>query len=352
MVEYNPIYNLNNIIIKYIEEISKMQGELQVFSRTVQNELLFYSLANIDAVHFSTKIEGNKLTIKQVTKALTGKIKKNQFKYKRDLKEILNYSKARSFLFEKANKNTKLSLDLIIETHKILQAGIVIGKLKGYLRLAQNVIKDAKTKSIIYIPPDFNEVEVLMNSLINWVNNALLNNINILLIASIFHYQFVTIHPFMDGNGRTARLLTNYILYSNGHIVSKYASIEKQQELDKGMYYSNLRKLQGNNYYDIPQNINVSSWIEYWLSCLKRAYEEALNRIEKTKIDNYEILTLNNRLQKAINLFKRHKTLKAFDYQTLMGLARTQAVSDLNELAKKNIIKKVGGGRSTVYTLK
>lgn len=351
MDEYNPVLDYTNKTIKLIEQISKMQGELEGFRRNIQDELSFHSLANIDAVHFSTKIEGNKLTISQVTKALTGKIKTDKIKYKRDLKEILNYSKARNYLFEKAEQSSNFNLDLILETHKILLQGIVTEKLRGHLRLAQNVIKDANSNSIIYIPPDFIEVKSLLNPLTQFVNKAILSNINALIIAAIFHYRFVTIHPFMDGNGRVARLITNYILNSNSYDVSKYASIEKQHEKNRIEYYSHLRELQGNNFYDIPERINITSWIEYWLSCLRDTYQEAIERVEKIKIDSTDILTLDNRLQKAVNLFKRHIKLNASEYQTLLGIGRTQAVSDLNELVKKGVIKKVGGGRSTVYTL-
>jgi len=82
-----------------------------------------------------------------------------------------------------------------------------------------------------------------MKALLRWYKDAVLNNISPLLISAIFHYPFVTIHPFMDGNGRVGRLLTNFILHSHGYTVTKYASIEKQHEKDRGKYYSSLRKI-------------------------------------------------------------------------------------------------------------
>ncbi len=218
--------------------------------------------------------------------------------------------------------------------------------------MAQNSIQDSKTRSIIYIPPDFNEVKTLMNSLISWVNSSIMDEVNILIIAGIFHYRFVTIHPFMDGNGRAARLLTNYILHCNGYEVAKYASLEKSHETDRKAYYTNLRKVQASNFYDIPAGINITTWLEYWLNCLNSAYKEALNRIEKLNIKDDAILTLDNRLQKSINLFKKYKRIKAAEYQTLMGLGRTQAVADLNKLVDMDIVKRAGGGRSTVYIIK
>ncbi|MFC1566986.1 Fic family protein [bacterium] len=348
---YKPNYKLTFSILKMIEEISKIQGELQGLARSVDHELLFYSEANIDAVHFSTKIEGNKLTIKQVTQVLGGKIK--GIKRQRDLKEILNYSKARKYLFEKVEKNSKLTLELMLETHKILQESIVTGKLKGHLRDAQNVIKDSKTHAIVYMPPEPNDVKKLLLALINWQNNALKEGLSPLIVAPIFHYRFVTIHPFMDGNGRVARLLTTFILYSNEYTVSKYAAIEKQHELNRADYYLNLRRLQHHTFYDISDNIHITTWLEYWLKHLKNTYQEALNRVKPVEFQTESrILSLDNRLQKAAKLFVRHKKISAHDYQTLMALGRTQAVSDLNKLIKQKIIRKIGGGRSTVYKTK
>ncbi|MBU4267897.1 MAG: Fic family protein [Acidobacteria bacterium] len=349
MEQYIPNYTLNNIILKNFEEIARMQGELSSLSSSVANELEIMALANVDAVHYSTKIEGNKLTLKQVTKVLTGNLK--GFKQERNIKEVLNYSKVRSLLFEKADKGNILTGPLILEAHRLLEKSIVEGTLKGHFRDGQNVIRDSRTGSIVYLPPEYQEVPSLMKSLIAFIIDSRLKSISPLILAPIFHYRFVTIHPFLDGNGRMARLFTNFISYSSGYNVSKYAALEKQHEKDMGTYYRALRTLQGNNFYDIPKDINITSWLEYWLSCMKETYKEALKRVGniESSFDTFDPAL--NRLSRALGLFKRHKTLNAAQYQTLMGLGRTQAVSDLNELVKKGQIKKIGGGRSTVYKI-
>lgn len=351
MEKYKPNYELNPKIISLIENISRMQGQLQGYIAGIKDELNIHFYANVDAVHYSTKIEGNKLTLKQVTNILSGTARSKTTKLHHDLKEILNYSKARSYLAGESTKNKKLNLDLILKTHKILLNNIVSGKLKGHLREAQNVITESNSRKIIYLPPEPRDVLPFLHSLISFINNALLDGISPLICAAIFHYRFATIHPFMDGNGRLARLFSSYILQSNNYTVSQYAAIEKQHEENRVMYYSSLRKIQGNNYYDIPTSINITSFMEYYLLCLNNTYIEALTRIQKIKSDNFEILELDDRLNKAISLFKKHYKLSASDYQSLVGLRRTQAVADLNELVKNNIIKIVGGGRSTVYVL-
>jgi Fic family protein len=277
---------------------------------------------------------------------------RSKIKTTRDLKEIMNYSKARKLLDEVALKNTKLDPNLILKVHDVLMQGIVTGKLKGHYRNAQNIIKDASTGKIVYLPPEFEEVPALMQDLVIWVERSLAERTSALLVAAIFHYRFVTIHPFMDGNGRAARLITNYILLRANSTVGRYAAIEKQHEHDRKSYYLELKKLQAHNFYDIPEGINITSWIEYWLTCMHKTYKEALNRVRKTEPNDTDTMLMEPRLQKAVSLFRKHKKLKASEYGLIMGVARTQAVEDLNTLVEAGIIIKTGGGRSSVYQVK
>jgi len=350
MTKYNPLYNLSNSVINYLEEIAKMEGELLSIPHALNQSVSIQTLANIDAVHYSTKLEGNKLTIKEVTQALQGG--KSKIKTTRDLKEIINYSKARKLLDETALKNKKLDSNLILQVHDILMQGIVVGKLKGHYRKAQNIIKDASTGERVYMPPEFKDVPALMHDLIIWTEKSLAEKTSTLIVAATFHYRFVTIHPFMDGNGRVARLVTNYILLRTNYTVGRYASIEKQHEQDRKNYYLELKKLQAHNFYDISDSINITTWIEYWLTRMHKTYKEALNRSRKIEPNDTDTMFMEPRLQKAVSLFRKHKKLKASEYGLIMGVGRTQAVEDLNTLVEAGIIFKIGGGRSSVYQIK
>ena len=166
-----------------------------------------------------------------------------------------------------------------------------------------------------------------MKELISWTNSSLYNGKSPLIVSALLRYRFVTIHPFMDGNGRLARLLSNYVLLANNYSVLHYSAIEKQHEKNRVQYYTALRRLQAPVFYDIPDNINLTSWICYWAGCLKKTYKEAISRME------------------------RHKILKALEYGSIMGIGRTQAVSDLKKLVETGYLKKVGGDRSTTYQI-
>lgn len=341
---YQPYYTLSPGIIKKIEAISRLQGVLDQSQKDLGTEREVFFQANIDAVHFSTKLEGNALTRDQVTQALIGRRLKNN----RDLKEILNYAQSRQKLQNLARQHKPLTLDLVLKMHDLLLTGIVRGKLKGHWREAQNIISDARTQKIVYMPPVAHDVVPFMKSLVAWTHKAQLSQLSPLIVAPVFHYRFVTIHPFMDGNGRLARLFTGFLLLKDGYDIALYAALEKQHEINRSLYYKTLHQMQSHNFYDIAETLDLSPWLDYWLDCLVRTYEEALLRLRATPPKNTEVV-LTNRLQSAIKVFDKYKRLSALDYQSLMGIERTQAVNDLNQLCVKKIIKKVGGGRSTVY---
>ncbi|MCI5072715.1 Fic family protein [bacterium] len=341
------LFDYTPSIIKLLQEISKLEGELQATKYTINEKELFASKASIEAVHYSTKIEGNALTLEQVTLALSDK-SSLKIKNQRDLKEVLNYAKARNKIIHEFAKEKTITVKQVLNLHQTLLNGIVSGKLKGHFREAQNIIQDTKSKSIVYMPPQWEEVERLMHDLIVWTNQSLFADTSPLIVSALLHFQFVTIHPFMDGNGRLSRLLSNYVLYANGYTVLNYSALEKQHESDRALYYQMLRKHQAQTYYDINPDQKLNEWIEYWLRCLKSAYVEAKERLGNVSIDDQ---TLPERLKSALSFFRKHKKLKASDYAAIMGLGRTQAVDDLKQLVNLGYIKRVGGGRSTVYEI-
>lgn len=338
-------FKITNKIAKLISNISRIEGEISAISRTAEYDFEVQSLVNVESVHFSTKIEGNTLTLKEVTSVLE---KKNVKKQNRNLKEILNYSELRNFLFFKQNAKASMTPELILKSHNLTLNKIVIPSHRGKLRTAQNVVKEAHSNKIAYLPPEHADVSTLLEDHLKWLSREMKKNeITPLILSAIFHYVFVTIHPFMDGNGRLARLLSNAILLWSGFETVKYASTEKYFEKNRGRYYQTLRQHQAHQFYLIPQPVDLTLWIEYVLECYEQSFEEALERLSKAKAN-----LSTDRVEKGLALFRRHKKLKASDYSAIMGLGRTQTVEDLNELVRRGSIVKQGGGRSTVYVLK
>ena len=335
-------------IVKLIAEISSHNTLIEMHKSSYAIDQKWALLSFAESAHFSTKIEGNELTLKQVTEILQPKSKAKPART-RSLQEVLNYSKARYFLLEKLNN--KLSLNTLLTAHDLLMRQIVTSGLRGKYRKAQNVIRDAASRKITFMPPESKDVPLLMSELFRTVERFNKSD-GSLIAAAVFHFGFVTIHPFMDGNGRLARLFSNYILELGGLRFTQFASLEKQHDINRINYYNHLHRLQGFNYYDIPRSLNISSWITYYLSCVLAANSEATQRVQQIKITEPQDGHLEGRLALAQTFFTKYKKLSAQEYEILAHLGRTQAVSDLNELVKQGKIIKVGGGRSTKYILK
>jgi Fic family protein len=334
MVRFSPSrITIDSEIVRLMEAISRKQGELDALKRDIRDDARIESFAAVDAVHFSTKIEGNTLSRDQVTQALQSAHPRQALKGlkapTRELNEVLNYSRARRLMREWSLKKKPWNDNWVLEHHAELLKGIVKGRLRGHYREAQCVIQDSRARAIVYMAPEWKDVPPLMKGLLDWLRRRRQEGVSPLLLAAQFHFEFVTIHPFMDGNGRLGRLLTNGILLAGNYDVEQYAALEKQHELDRVRYYHSLRSLQAGNYYDVQEGQDIRSWVDYWLRCLLATYEEALTRVRGTAADtSLRPSTLLNtgsfydsdRLSKAEALFRRRHRLKASQYADLMGL--------------------------------
>ena len=173
-------------------------------------------------------IEGNRLTQEQVDETIK---KEKYFKGReRDEKEVLGYYAALEHLEILFIQKRKVILEDDIKLmHDLIMGG---GKVKKNMkpssyRDGQNVISDSRSGSIVYLPPEAKDVSILMNEFILWINNSIEKKVPAALIAAISHYQFATIHPYYDGNGRCARLLTTLIMHTLGYGLKGLYSLDE-----------------------------------------------------------------------------------------------------------------------------
>lgn len=194
--------------------------------------------ARLFSTHYSTMIEGNRLTQEQVSKVIEDK---QHFPGReRDEKEVLGYYAT----LEKLGKLTA-SEDSVSEVHiqtlhaLVLAEGRKKSKPTPY-RDGQNVIRDSRSRGIVYMPPEAKDVAKLMKELVVWFTAAERKELPCPIRAGIGHYQFATIHPYYDGNGRTARLLTTLILHLGGYDLKGLYSLEEYYARNLSEYYEAL----------------------------------------------------------------------------------------------------------------
>ena len=246
-IPWHPHYSLTPLIARCLMDIEAARAVVEHTPLTpaVRDELR--RRARLRSTHYSTRIEGNRLTLVEAQQVIEGQ--KTQFHGReRDVREVRNYWNALLRVEEWAARQTPLTEDLIRQLHALVERGPRT-KPTPY-RDGQNVIREAASGGLIYMPPEAKDVPGLMAALVAWVSRAEKGNLPAPLIAALIHYQFVTIHPYYDGNGRTARLLATFILHRGGYGLSGFFSLEEHHARDLDAYYHSLAVHPHHNYYE------------------------------------------------------------------------------------------------------
>ena len=254
---------LNNEILKYITEIDKNRYKLSAvkLTRTVVNKLRKNSKKK--SSYASTKIEGNPLSQKQVDEVIENDERKH---YLKPEQEVRNYFLALNYLEEKAKKKEKFSIKLILDVQKFVEKGASKEKIGLRGQMPPGIlfaVYDSQSDNSDYIPPEYVDIPELLEELADYVNTT---DDHPLIVAAVVHYQLVTIHPFEDGNGRTARLLSGYILDIHGYGFNGIGSLEEYFAYDVEEYYDSIQMGLPALYYsgrDNPSHPEI--WINYFL---------------------------------------------------------------------------------------
>jgi Fic family protein len=342
---------LNNEILKYIIEIDKnrFQAESVKISRSVTNRLRKNSKKK--SSYASNRIEGNPLTEKQVDEVIERDEHKHFLKPEQ---EVRNYFLALNYLEQKAKEKALFSKSLILDVQKLVEKGA--SKEKIGLRGAMPpgvlfAVYDSQTGTPDYIPPEYSDIPGLLDELVNYVNTT---DDHPLIVAAIVHYQLVTIHPFEDGNGRTARLLSGYILDINGYGFNGIGSLEEYFAYDINEYYDSLQMGLPQLYYSGRCNPpHPEIWITYFVRMVL-LYSNKI--VEISKNNNGEELegSLSYLKDKEKELLKYliknyRKDFTPIELSMKLGITNKTVINRLSVLAKNGFVEPVITGQRIRY---
>jgi len=329
---FKPKYTCSNQVLNDIAEIERQTIHLNQTS--VPDELIQHIRKQclVALTHYSTQIEGNKLTLEQVSGVVEDE--KNYFKLLNNIPSLIK------------KHRSKVTLDLILRYHKNILNGIVSPNLRGIFRDTQNAIYEALTNKLVYLPPEAKDVEPLTQDLCEWANTE---NIHPIILAAIFHNQFVTIHPFIDGNGRAARSLTLYLLDSKGYEWRHLVPVDRYYADDRPFYYANLQGDYPHNYYDGRAHTDFSDWIEYYTDGIKKMLAGTINQVKMYRTEN---ILMNNRQSKILKHLEDKAFVTASQYAQHFHISTRMATRDLRQLVEWNKLTVIGKTRGTKYILK
>jgi len=283
---YQPRFKYNDRIVKSLMSIEKNKNTVEMLPLPKDIEKELRKEAKLKMTHYSTRIEGNPLGLEEVSEAIMKNRDRQGLKAEQ---EVRNYWNALSFLSTSKRLKIPISEDFIKRLHSIIE-------VRGSGRRTEEseyrgptrpgvlfAVYDSVTGQPEYIPPEANDVPQLMKSFVAWINSDDARELPAPIRAGIAAYQLLTIHPFYDGNGRTARALATYILSIKGYDLKGFNSMEEYYVSDLQGYYTKLQMNLPVLYYDGRDNPpDLAPWLEYFVLIMEKAFQKVA-RIAQNK---------------------------------------------------------------------
>ena len=322
---------LSNQILKYITEIDKNRYQVSAIkmSSPIVNKLRKNSKKK--SSYASNKIEGNPLSEKQVDEVIERDDRKHFLKPEQ---EVRNYFLALNYLESQLENKTPFSKKLILDVQKYVEKGASKEKIGLRGPMPPGVIfavYDSDTGNPEYIPPEYSEIPELLDELVEYVNHT---DDHPLIVAAVVHYQLVTIHPFEDGNGRTARLLSGYILDLNGYGFNGIGSLEEYFAYDIDEYYESIQMNLPVLYYEGRNNPpHPEIWIKYFLRMV---------RLYSAKVCEISTDSNSNGIEESLSFLKRkEKELLMLLIQKYRGEFTPIELSEQLNVTNKTVINRL-----------
>lgn len=350
---YSPKYTISNKVLKNIGSIEASKEIIENAPLVPSFEKQFQSDAIVRTIHHGTHIEGNDLTLYQTKKILEGA---EVYARARDIQEIINYRNVTELLNELAVKRGGYDPDMLKDIHKATVDKIVVPEKVGVIRTTEVVIKEESTGRVIFSPPRANEVPFLLEDFFAWLNDIGASEIHPIIRAGIAHYILVTIHPFVEGNGRTVRAFASLILMREGYNIKKFFSLEEHFDADPGAYYEAIGVVDRQS-----QNIgarDITPWLEYFTEALAIELEKIKQKVRKLSVDSRlkvkfgEQVSLSERQMRLIEYISDQGAGGMGELKKVLPMVSEDTIlRELRDLLEKGILKKEGSTKASKYVI-
>lgn len=361
---YAPTFTITNNLLAYISKIEAAKELIDNAPLVPAWEAKFRDDAMTKTVHFGTKIEGNDLTQEQAEQVVRLDTivdprdlaeKAGIVARERDIQEVINYRNVMQWIDQWENfvqKPPTFSEDILKTLHKLTTQKIIEQQYVGSYRDKQVVVRSATNGSIAFRPPLAVEIPYYIEEFFTWLNSDQAKAIHPIFRAAITHYQIVYIHPFIEGNGRTARAMATLVLYSSGYDFKKFFSLEKYFDDDVERYYLALLSVQ-------QQAGDLTYWLEYFCYGLAIEIDKVKQQVLKLSKDLRlktqlgEQVALSERQIVILELLHTQGEITSQDAQRVLpNVSIDTILRDLKDLLTKKVVVKRGVTKGVTYHLR
>lgn len=350
---FNPKYVLTNSIVAMLTSIAESKGIISRAKILPQNEIKLRRQALIRMTHSSTEIEGNILNLKQVEAIVAHK---KVDAPSREIYEVENYLKALKYIDQIISKRESVTEKTLLKIHKLVTSKTLPQNQSGCYRTSPIFVVRRRLglpSETVYTGPDAKNVMQLTQDLITWLEENRSENINPVIVAGILHQEIAAIHPFSDGNGRTARAMATLILYKRGYDFRRLFALEDYYKKNRAKYYEAINI--GKNYQ--ARKTDLTSWLEYFV----RGFKEEIDNV-KTQVLTLSLKKTNTSLHSKVYLDPDQLKLLDFldqvgritikDAVDILNCPKRTAQLKIHQLKEIGIIIQIGKGPSTAYILR
>ncbi len=303
--------------------------------------------------HSSTAIEGNVLNIHQVGSLYANK---KIDAPKRDIYEVQNYLKTLRYIEKIVKEKKEITEKTLLKLHSLVTDKTLPKEQVGHFRKGPIYVVKKRLgfpNEIVYTGPKESKVKHLCNDLIKWIKDSEKKDVNPVIVAGIAHLEIAAIHPFSDGNGRTARALATLILYKRGYDFRQLFALEDYYNKDLPSYYQAVNT--GKNYEE--RTTDVTRWLEYFVEGFR---DEIVN--VKSQVTTLSFKKVDESIESQVYLTKKQQQILDFidqmeriqvgDVEDILRCPKRTAQFELQKLKKLGVIKQIGKGPATSYVLK
>lgn len=344
MADFAPRFTISNRITAGLTAIERARGFLEAATLSDEWVQRMSQRALLVEAHATTHIEGTELTLAQAEQAWAGG--KLEQARDDDVRELLNYRGAFGLVSEYLSGGGPITETLIRDIHRRLVEGVRGDQGQpGQYRTVQNYVANSKTREVVYMPPPPGDVPALMHELVTWLGAE--SEVHPVLVAGIAQFQLVHIHPFVDGNGRSSRLLSTLCLYRTGYDFKRLFTISEYYDRDRAQFYQAIQGVR-------ERGMDLTGWLEFFVDGLATQLGEVKARgelaIRRDVLVNQH--RLNERQGLAVELLLAQPELTVEELEKLCpGVNRRTLQRDLQALVEKRVLKLTGAARAVRYRL-
>ncbi len=337
-VIYNPKFERSAKLVRQLTKISDLTSWFR--QQTVDVSWIAPTQRNTLArlAHYSTRIEGNPLTLPEVEILADG----GDLAVEESSKlEVLNYFAALRWIWKNNYKN--VNERLLLKLHKILTSGLLPKSEAGAYKSKQNAV--FANGRIIYKPPPPEAASILTKALLEWVNSSQSLDEHAIIVAAIVHHKLVSIHPFMDGNGRIARLFEIWLLYNRAFDTQHIFALDEFFEQDRKRYYNEIQKVRNND-------DNLTGWLEYIAEGILETLRKTQTRIQALRVKKPSSQIVLIPLQERIlRILAQTPQIGGGEFARVLNITRSHLSKIIKPLIKAGLIIKKGSTKSSSYSI-